>query len=443
MKAFEDFDSARNWLVNLRNQGSRFGVDRMRLLAEALGHPERAVPCIHVAGTNGKGSVCAMLEAMLRAGGFRTGLYTSPHLVHLGERVQVDRVPMESGALLAEVNALLPVVQRLASSDPEDMPSFFELMTAIAFRRFRDAAVDVAVVEVGLGGRLDATNVVAPELCVITSIGFDHEEYLGNTLEQIAAEKAGIIKPGVPVVLGHLPPEAEAVIRAIAAERGAPVHGACEHFGSPDRYPTPSLEGEHQRVNAATAWTAMDLLAKRFPVAAERRRAALADVKWAGRWERRTWDGRTLILDASHNAEGARTLDALLEALGRTGVRPHIISGVLGEVRAAGLLPVLARHAASLHLVRPDQPRATEPARLLEIVSPLLPPGVRARSTTLPEIFPADGHCPLGNPGDTVVVTGSIYLLGEVIALLDPRAASAAAELGLQDRLAPGCGGKG
>ncbi|MEN9841237.1 MAG: hypothetical protein RL376_1037, partial [Verrucomicrobiota bacterium] len=218
-------------LYALKARGVSFGIDRMRGFARQLGHPERAQPIIHIAGTNGKGSVAAMVASILRAAGRRTGLYTSPHLVRLGERVQVDGVPLSEAEIVAYFAELEPLVAALERESPGEAPSFFELMTAMAFLQFSRRGCDVAVVEVGLGGRLDATNIVTPAVSVITSIGLDHCELLGNTLEEIAAEKAGIIKPGVPVVMGHLPAAAEAVVRAIAAGRGAPLRSVRDVFG--------------------------------------------------------------------------------------------------------------------------------------------------------------------------------------------------------------------
>src|SRR5512142_3271761 len=212
-----------DYLFGLKAGGLKFGVDRMRVFVEALGHPERRYPVIHVAGTNGKGSVSALLDAILHAAGWRTGRYTSPHLVKLGERVQVDRRLLSEAEIVAYANELRPVAARPGLFAADDHPSFFEFMTAMAFLQFARRAVDIAVVEVGLGGRLDATNVVEPEVAVITSIGLDHCDMLGDRIELSAAEKAGIIKPGRPVVLGRMPAAAEAVIRGIAAERGAPV----------------------------------------------------------------------------------------------------------------------------------------------------------------------------------------------------------------------------
>ncbi|WP_233256532.1 folylpolyglutamate synthase/dihydrofolate synthase family protein [Opitutus sp. ER46] len=406
-------------LFALKAHGPHFGVDRMRVLAEALGHPERSVPCVHIAGTNGKGSVAAMLEAMLRAAGWRTGLYTSPHLVHLGERVQVDRRALTEEQILTYAAELDPVAARIAAADPTLRPSFFELMTAMAFLEFQRRRCDIAVIEVGLGGRLDATNVVTPELAVITSIGLDHCELLGNSLAQIAAEKAGIIKPAVPVVIGRMPRDAEKVIRALAAQLGAPIQSVAERFRlGLEGVPSTRLEGEYQRWNAATATLAAQQLDPRWRMEPAAIRQGLERVEWAGRWERRRVGGRTVILDASHNSEGALALEANLSQLvAETHRRPVIVTGVLGLDRARPLLDVISRYARAVHLVVPHEPRACGYEEL-EKAMPRGFPG-RVVRDTVEQVFPAADRCAVGETDDIVVVTGSIYLLGEVMARLE------------------------
>lgn len=403
-----------------RAEGPRFGIDRMRLLAAALANPERAVPCLHVAGTNGKGSVSAMLDAILRAAGWRTGLYTSPHLVHLGERVQVDRHPLTEEEIVAYAAELEPVAARLGARDPGDAPAFFELMTAMAFLQFARKACDVSVIEVGLGGRLDATTVVTPEVGVITSIAMDHCEILGDTLGQIAAEKAGIIKPGRPLVVGRVPPEAEEVIARLAAERGAPVRWVRRVFGDDlAAYPQTSLEGDYQRWNAATATLAAEALDPRWRISPEVIRAGLAAVDWPGRWQRTRAGGRLVILDSSHNPEGAAVLASNLARLvAETGRRPIVITGILGAVRARPLLAAIAEHAAEIVLVPPDQPRACSVAELRALIPPAFAGPVRAGRVEA--LFPGPGRCAAGSPEEVVVVTGSLYLLGEVLARFRP-----------------------
>ncbi len=411
------------WLTGLRNLGSRLGVDRMRLLAVRLGNPERAAPCFHVAGTNGKGSVCAMIEAIQRAQGRRTGLYTSPHLVAIGERIQVDRTPLSDAAVVAHAEALRPHYEAIRAADPEAAPTFFELITAAAFVEFAARRVDVTVLETGLGGRLDATNICAPEVCVITSIGLDHQEYLGPTHAAIAGEKAGIIKPGVPCVVGDVPPQAEAVIVARAKAVGAPLYFVPDRF--PQGLPEVSLPGEHQRRNAGAALLACELAA-RLPIDDARARAALRTVEWAGRWQsHRLADGRRLIVDGSHNEEGARVVEPLLASL----TAPTVIVGALGSERARPLLEVAARHAATLVLVRPDNERACS----VEELAALVPAGFRGevRRDTVAELFPSPATCAAA--GETLVVLGSLYLVGEVLARLRGQGLPDA----WQDRLPP------
>ncbi len=417
---FTAYGAVQDYLFSLKTRGVKFGIDRMAVFVEALGHPEREYPVIHVAGTNGKGSVSAMLDAILHTAGWRTGLYTSPHLVKLGERVQVDRQRLGEAEIIAYTNELQPVAGNPALFSADDHPSFFEFMTAMAFLQFARRKVDVAVVEVGLGGRLDATNVVQPEVAAITSIGLDHCDMLGDRIELIAAEKAGIIKPGCPVVLGRMPAIAEEVIRAIAAGRQAPVISVREEFGEGiDRYPRTNLEGDYQRWNAATATLVARQLPARWRLVAETITRGLMHADWPGRWQRMTLGGRPLILDASHNPEGAQVLDANLARLvAETGHKPVIMTGALGEFRARALLEVIGRHAREIHLAIPNQARACSFAELEHYVPTGF--GGRVAHTTVADAFPGSTRCTLGSPDDVVVVTGSIYLIGEVFERIEP-----------------------
>lgn len=426
-----DYASVKEYLYALKAGGVKFGIDRMRHFAEALGHPERSYPVIHVAGTNGKGSVAAMLESMLRTAGHRTGLYTSPHLVKLGERVQVDRQLLTEAEIVAYTAELKPVADKICAHAPDEQPTFFEFMTAMAFLQFQRKRVDVALVEVGMGGRLDATNVVEPEVSVITSIGLDHCAELGDTFAKIAAEKAGIIKPGRPVVIGRLPPEAEEVVRRIAAAQGAPVHSVREQFGdSLADYPVTNVEGDYQRWNAATATLAVRLLPGGLRPADEAITRGLQRVSWPGRWQRTTIGGRKLILDASHNPEGAQVLEQNLQRLvAADGRKPVIVAGALGESRARALLEVVLRYAREVHLVIPQQARATPFEEMLALVPADARPLVRRGAVDA--LFPDAFHCTAGEPDETVVVTGSIYLLGEVMERIEP--GRGAGEGSLQD----------
>lgn len=415
-----DYAAVADYLFSLKARGVKFGIDRMRLMTAALGHPERAVPVIHIAGTNGKGSVGAMLDAILHEAGWRTGLYTSPHLVKLGERVQVDRQPLTESEITAFTHELRPIAARIGAGNDDDQPSFFEFMTAMAFLQFQRRGADIGIVEVGLGGRLDATNIVQPVVVAITSIGLDHTEQLGDRIELIAAEKAGIIKPGCPVVMGRVPPEAEAVIRARAKELHAPLVSVVEQCGAEvEKYPQTNLEGDYQRWNAATAMLVARTLPKKWRITDEAIAAGLKRVDWPGRWQRVRLGGRLLVLDASHNPEGAEVLaDNLEKLVAETGRKPVIITGVLGMIRARPLLEIVSRYAAEIHLVVPQQARACTHADL-ETIVPRTFTGPVSRATVA-GLFPAPSHCTAGGPDDVLVVTGSIYLLGEIMTRLAP-----------------------
>lgn len=459
---FADYPSAKRYLYGLRYRGAKYGIDRMLPFSKALGNPERRYPIIHLAGTNGKGSTAAMLEAIFRSAGYKTGLYTSPHLVHQGERIQISRQITSHEQIVAYINQLQPVASILGESDPDLHPSFFEFMTGMAFQRFADENVDIAIIETGLGGRLDATNCVTPEVSIITSISLDHCEILGDTIEKIALEKAGIIKEGVPVVTGHLPSAAQDIIENIAYERHSPVYSIATHFGPPEallpdgcrhfgasegyetvpltpkekaavasRYPMPKLEGYYQRWNAACAVLAVDLLKSKLPVTNDALQRGLSHVSWPGRWERRLLnDDKELIADASHNPEGAEVLDYHLADLVKvTGHKPIIMTGSLGEKRCAALFQVIATYASEIILLKPHQPRALS----FETMRSLIPDSFKGpvRESTIHELFPAPNTCTLGQPGQSLVATGSIYLIGEVLEALEY--GSAVGEETLQD----------
>ncbi len=415
-----DYASVTDYLFALKAGGVKFGVDRMRRLSAALKHPEQSCPVVHIAGTNGKGSVAAMIESIVRAAGHRTGLYTSPHLVKLGERVQVDRRLLTEEEIVAYTAELQPVADKIGAFSPDEQPTFFEFMTAMAFLQFQRKQVDVAVIEVGMGGRLDATNVVLPEVTVITSIGLDHCAELGSTHAAIAREKAGIIKPGVSVVIGLMPEEAEQVVREVAAANNAPVYSVRETFGPGRRdYPVTNLEGDYQRWNAATAELATGLLTGNLKPSADAIAHGLAHVNWPGRWQRTSIGGKKLILDASHNPEGASMLEQNFERLIReTGRKPVVIVGALGEMRARALLAVVVRGAREIHVITPRQARATPFEEMMAFV-----PEERrhlVHRATVESVFPNAAMCSVGGPDDTIVVTGSIYLLGEVLERIEP-----------------------
>jgi dihydrofolate synthase/folylpolyglutamate synthase len=396
------------YLFSLEQFGIKFGLDNISAIVTRLGHPERSFASVHIAGTNGKGSVTAMVDAALRAAGHRAARYTSPHLVDLSERFVVDGRPVARDALVSAVADVRDVVESLRADGTLDVqPTFFEVTTAVAFELFRRARVSVAVLEVGLGGRLDATNVVDPIATAITSIAFDHQRYLGDTLREIAIEKAGIIKPHVPVVLGALEPEAAAAIEQVAAERGAEVIRATPADASGLAL---GLAGAHQRTNAAVAVRLLTLLdARGIPVPPEAIADGLARPQWPGRLDlRRLPDGRELLLDAAHNPAGAAALASYLESDARA--RQPLVFAVMRDKAIADMFAVLLPRVSRLVVTRASNARSAEPEMLADIARATAPELAIAIE---PRVEDALASAWRGSP--RIVVAGSIFLLGDVL----------------------------
>jgi dihydrofolate synthase/folylpolyglutamate synthase len=423
--------SALDYLFGLEQLGIKFGLDNMRTVVDALGHPERGYPTIHVAGTNGKGSVTAMVDSGLREAGFHSGRYTSPHLVDLNERFAIDGRPVAAAALEDAISHLRSIVAALtADGRLRTQPTFFEATTAVAFEVFRNAAVDVAVCEVGMGGRLDATNVLTPVVTAITSIDHDHQQYLGSSLPEIAAEKAGIIKAGVPVIGGRLEEDSAAVISTVARERGAPYIGAaegcvmvdegpCEGGGRRLRVQTPrrdygpidlALAGAHQVDNALVAVRILETLDENgLPVPPDAVRRGLSSVKWPGRLDRRQLSGgRDLLLDAAHNPAGAAALAAFLRA--ERGSPRVLIFTAMRDKDVSNMLRVLMPEVKALVLTRSSNQRSADPddlARIALDMHPTIPVNVEP---SLPDALDAAWRL-----SPRVAVAGSIFLLGDVM----------------------------
>jgi dihydrofolate synthase/folylpolyglutamate synthase len=303
-------------LFSLEQFGIKLGLDNIRAILAALGNPERAYRSIHIGGTNGKGSVAAMVECGLRAAGLKTGRYTSPHLDRVEERVAIDGVAVDSALFESVTGDVFAAIDRARHEGSlAVVPTFFEVSTAVAFEIFKRAAVDVAVVEVGLGGRFDATNVLTPAIAAITSIAFDHERHLGTTLSDIAFEKAGIAKPGVPLVIGRLPREAEARITKVAQEVEAPIvdaHGTTAGRNYPPL--TLALRGRHQIENAAVAVAILERWSTLVgDIPTEAIVTGLTSCEWPARLEwLRIPPDRELLIDAAHNPAGAEALASYL-----------------------------------------------------------------------------------------------------------------------------------
>lgn len=423
-----------SYLFGLEFHGHKLGLENIQVLVEALGHPERAFQSLHVAGTNGKGSVSAMCAAALSAAGLRTGLYTSPHIVSIEERFVIGGETVPRSELVAAVDE----IRRTAVDLTRDgrlraLPTFFEVATAAAFLLFRARDVEVAVLEVGLGGRLDATNVVSPRVGTITTIDLDHQRHLGGTLAAIAREKAGIIKPGMTLVCGERQAEALDVIEAACRERGSTLVKAFDdvqvsvagtdratvHLRTPVRDYSPvtlALRGRHQVDNAVVAvraLEAMDAAGTIVPAHAVTR--GLAEARWPGRLDVVNLpDGRTLLLDGAHNPAGARVLGQYLGEVHPEGV--VLVFGAVTDKDHRGMLRELLPHATAVVITTPPTHRAAPLDDLRAIVREIRP--------DVPLLEEPSPHAALQAAlarGRVVSVAGSIYLLGAVAPLLPGR----------------------
>ena len=420
-----------SYLFRLEQFGIKFGLDAFETILARLGHPERAFRSVHIAGTNGKGSVTAMVDTALRRAGLRSARYTSPHLIDLSERFVVDGKPVDAASIRAAAADVRAAIESLrAEGALQALPTFFEATTALAFELFRRAKVDVAAVEVGLGGRLDSTNVIQPIVSAITSIDFDHQQYLGSTLGEIAAEKAGIIKPGVPMIVGEVGPEAWAVIERVARERGAELirardgvditplpHEASSGNGFRLRTPTRdygpirlSLLGAHQAANAVVAvrlLETMDVRGIKIPPSAIV--GGLENVSWPGRLERRLLSGgRELILDAAHNPAGAAALASYLTGAG--GAPPVLVFAAMRDKDASGMLRVLLPEIGRVIVTKPANQRSADPEALAAHAR-AIKPGMAVDVVA----SPIDALNAAWTFGPRVVVAGSIFLLGDIM----------------------------
>jgi dihydrofolate synthase/folylpolyglutamate synthase len=428
----------RERLFALEAFGIKLGLDNIQAILNGLDRPDRRWPAVHVAGTNGKGSVTAMIERGLRAGGYRTGRYTSPHLDRIEERIAIDGEPVAADVFDHVTGAVFAAIDRLTASGALPVtPTFFEVTTAIAFEVFAREAVSAAVVEVGLGGRFDATNAITPVTAAITSIAFDHERHLGHTLSAIAAEKAGIVKPGVPVVVASMPDEARRVIVERAVYVGAPLHDASTALVEAATFDrgratvsivTPTarydgvrlgLTGAHQVANAAVAARTLEVFADAgHRLGHDAIVAGLSEVEWPARleWLRLAAGGHVLI-DAAHNPAGAQALAEYLRAA-RVAPVPLVIS-VMQDKDVDAILSRLVPEVTPIVATRAATPRALPAAELAA--------RIRAR-------WPSIAVTAVDNPdealtralagGGRAVAAGSIFLVGPLRARLIARGAA-------------------
>jgi dihydrofolate synthase / folylpolyglutamate synthase len=434
-----NYSEAIQFLYGLRLFGAKFGLENTFRLAARAGNPQDRLRFIHVAGTNGKGSTCAMLESIYRAAGLRVGLFTSPHLVSFRERIQVNRQLISESEVVRLVEGLQPLLKQFPT---DHHPTFFEVVTVMALKFFVEQKCDLVIWETGLGGRLDATNVVMPLASVITNIQFDHQQWLGDTLAKIAAEKAGVIKSGVPVITAADEPEALAVIEKTAREKNAPlmmVNGRDAALRRPDsaaRCPYLTLLGDHQKLNAALALATVEALQNKIPVSAAAVRTGLETVNWPGRLQLVTLpNGQRILLDGAHNVAGAK---ALREALSRgllehelqravpdqpslgssgaagTGAPPKLtlILGVLQDKDWRHICETLAPMAARIFTVPVASERTADACELAAACRAANPAAENAACDSLRRALDQAAS------DRFVVVTGSLYLVGEALELL-------------------------
>ena len=404
----DPYPEAIQFLYGLRWFGAKLGLENTFHLAELAGNPQQRLRFIHVAGTNGKGSTCAMLESIYRSAGFRVGLFTSPHLVSFRERIQVNRTLISEADVVRLLEEMRP---QLAQFKSGNHPTFFETITVMALLYFAEQRCDVVVWETGLGGRLDATNIVTPLASVITNIQYDHQKWLGETLSSIAREKAGIIKPGVPVITAAAERAALDVIEATAKQCGAPLTKVdpLKLQGAQGGMPDVLLPGDHQRANAAVALATVDALQETLPVSGAAKRLGLASVDWPGRLQLvNRPDGKRVLLDGAHNPAGAESLATALKTSFRD-TRPTLVIGILQDKDWTTICNQLAPLASRIFAVRVQNERSAAPGELAEACQ---------RANPAVAVRACNGlHEALVSAADDafVVVTGSLYLVGEAM----------------------------
>jgi dihydrofolate synthase/folylpolyglutamate synthase len=403
------YSDAIAFLYNLRLFGMKLGLDNTLRMAKIAGNPQRKLRFIHVAGTNGKGSVCAMLESIYRAAGYRVGMFTSPHLVSFTERIQVNRHPVSQKEVVRGVEQLQEWIEALGA---EAHPTFFEAVTIMALDYFVRQKCDLVVWETGLGGRLDATNIVTPLASVITNVQLDHQQWLGNTVAEIAREKAGIIKFQVPILTAAEDPAALAVISAMAQSRQAPLtligRAEIETTGEFQL----SLAGEHQKTNAALALAVARGLASVIPLTESAIRDGLKTTEWAGRLQTIARSGgQTILLDGAHNPAGAQTLAAALTER-FPGPKPALILGTMRDKDYATICDILAPHAGKIFLSQMDSERGADPQVLAALCREANPAAPAVVCGGVEEALLRAA----GEPA--VVLTGSIHFVGAAMEAL-------------------------
>ncbi|MEM8610596.1 MAG: folylpolyglutamate synthase/dihydrofolate synthase family protein [Cyanobacteria bacterium P01_H01_bin.105] len=416
-----------NFLATYGRFGVNLGLTRIEALLNRLGNPQAQVPIVHVAGTNGKGSVCAYLASVLTAAGYRVGRYTSPHLLVWNERICINQQPISDEALWQHLTTVAAAIDA-DNADNSETPTQFEVFTAAAWSYFAAEAVDIAIIEVGLGGRLDATNVCpTPLVTTVVSLSREHWQRLGPTLADIAREKAGILKPGRPVVIGPLPAEADRVVRQRALDLGCPLYAVepaqlvtsgqisgrsaaqwCSGLEELIEYRS-GLLGEHQRVNSGIAIAILQLLQQQdWQIATEAIQTGMADTHWPGRLQWVTWQGQQLLLDGAHNTAAAEMLRHYVDSL------PQPVTWLMGMLATKDhkdIFQALLRPGDTLHLVPVPGHQTADTSDLADLARVVCADLACYTYETLEQALGA-----IGKANGSKVLCGSLYLVGEFLA---------------------------
>ncbi len=420
LKAFlAGYQDSIDYLYGLQNHAIKLGLNRTRDLLDRVGNPHHRFKSIHIAGTNGKGSTAAMLSSILREHGVRVGLYTSPHLVRFTERFRIDDREADSKQILAVFDRIKECL------DEREIPTFFEMVTAMAFLHFSNEDIEWAVIEVGMGGRLDSTNVIHPAVSVITNVSFDHQEYLGSTLAAIAHEKAGIIKEAVPVVTGAHQPLVQGILKATCLKRNSPLYrlginfkarrkngGAFQYHGLRRDWPSldVNLPGPHQFNNASLAIASLEALEKEglFTIDPDAVQRGLSRVNWPARLEV-LQKNPLIVLDGAHNPQGAESLrDALRSCF--SFQKLHLVMGIMADKDIKGIFRRLLPLAETAIFTKPEYSRAANPDHLRRLARPYI-----KRHYVIADVASAIQQARLlAQPEDLICITGSLYFAGEV-----------------------------
>jgi dihydrofolate synthase/folylpolyglutamate synthase len=417
MESNAPYNNCLTALYGLRRFGIKLGLFAIKKIVQSLGNPQDRFKCIHVAGTNGKGSIASALSSILQSSGYKVGLYTSPHLIRFNERIRINHQCISNDEVLASYEAVK------SASDPAEPLTFFEYATAMAFYAFARQDVDWAVIETGMGGRLDATNIITPSLCVISNVSLEHQQYLGNTLGRIAMEKGGIIKTGTPLVTGVRQKNAISVLEKIAAAKSSAIYRYTKefrvrrnkketftYFGIENRWPDmlPGLPGDHQIDNAALVLAACELLNR------NQTNLSLADIKKG--LAQNSWPGRLeivsrsplILIDGAHNLMGVRNLKKFL-VKNLAGRKITLVAGILNDKPYKAMLRCLLPICGRAILTCPKIDRALPPEKLYAVAKKLVPDAL-----VIPEVRKALAHAvKTVSPRHAICIAGSLYLVGE------------------------------